>query len=252
MAPLRLAVDGNRRPVVLDGLLDAVVLVEPSSGIRRIISQGIRSQGLRIGNGPHFTSPQGIAVEADGTLVVADRSTLSRVTPSTGDRTVVSSAPGFVPQGIVVHPPADQFLLVSPGRVSGVVQVDPVTGQRRLVSGINSQAKESRGLGPNFANATSLAVDASGRLLIVADVALRAVFRIDPSTGDRTIISGCTAVSPITLTCVGPVIGDGPSLLAPAGIVIENDTQVLVVDSVLRAVLRINLAMNGLRTLVSR
>ena len=251
MAPQRLAVDSNRRPVVLDGLLDAVVLVEPSSGNRRIISQGIRSQGLRIGNGPHFTSPQGIAVEADDALVVADRSTVSRVTPSTGDRTIVSSGPGFVPQGIVVNPPAGQFLVVSPGRVSGVVQVDPVTGQRRLVSGIDSQTKESRGLGPNFANATSLAVDVSGRLLIVADVALRAVFRIDPSTGDRTIISGCTAVSPITLTCVGPVIGDGPSLLAPAGIVIENNTQVLVVDSVLRAVLRINLAMNGLRTLVS-
>jgi len=47
-----------------------------------------------IGSGPGFVSPRGIAVEADGSLVVVDfgLEAVVRVDPVSGDRTIISDA----------------------------------------------------------------------------------------------------------------------------------------------------------------
>jgi len=47
-----------------------------------------------IGSGPGFVTPRGIAVEADGSLVVVDLGlqAVVRVDPVSGDRTIISDA----------------------------------------------------------------------------------------------------------------------------------------------------------------
>jgi len=47
-----------------------------------------------IGSGPGFISPRGIAIEADGSLVVVDigLEAAVRVDPVSGDRTIISDA----------------------------------------------------------------------------------------------------------------------------------------------------------------
>ena len=81
--------------MVVDSGLDAVVRVDPTTGDRTIIS-GIDPLGVydMVGSGPGFGSPGGIAVEADGSLVVVDGSlkAVVRVDPN-GQRATARSYP---------------------------------------------------------------------------------------------------------------------------------------------------------------
>ena len=64
-----------------------------------------------------------------------------------------------------------------------------------LVSGcVDLACSSSRGTGPTFANAFGIARDRDGTLL-VADGTLEAMLRVDPVTGDRTLVSGCADLS---------------------------------------------------------
>jgi len=93
-----------------------------------------------IGSGPGFLSPFGIAVEADGSLVVVDfgLDAVLRVDQVSGDRTIISDAsigsgPGFVgPVGIAVE--ADGSLVVVDTGLDAVVRVDQVSGDRTILS----------------------------------------------------------------------------------------------------------------------
>jgi len=93
-----------------------------------------------IGSGPGFLSPFGIAVEADGSLVVVDfgLDAVVRVDPVSGDRTIISNAsigsgPGFVgPVGVAVE--ANGSLVVADSGLDAVVRVDPVSGDRTIIS----------------------------------------------------------------------------------------------------------------------
>lgn len=75
--------------------------------------------------------------------------------------------------------------------------------------------------------------------LIVADIGRDAVFRIDPITGDRTVLTGMG-------------VGSGPSLLQVRGVAIDRWGQIYVTDaeSTRRRVVRID-PISGTRTLVS-
>jgi len=104
-----------------------------------------------IGTGPDLQAPFGLAVEADGRLVVVE---------------------GFT------------NLAGGPRRV---VRVDPHTGDRTVV------ANDTTGHGPPLVFPESIAVERDGHLVVVDGFArfagLRAVVRVDPHTGDRTIVS---------------------------------------------------------------
>ena len=94
---------------------------------------------------------------------------------------VVGSGPDFGdPSDIAVEASGD--LVVVDRDLDAVVRVDPVTGDRTIVSDAGT------GAGPAFVSPGSIAVEASGDL-VVTDPALRAVVRVDPVTGDRTIVS---------------------------------------------------------------
>jgi len=100
-----------------------------------------------VGNGPGFESPRGIAVEANGSLVVIDSGlpAVIRVDPISGDRVILSddstgSGPDFeILRGIAIE--ADGSLVVvdtgrDPGNtgLDAVLRVDPISGDRVIVS----------------------------------------------------------------------------------------------------------------------
>jgi len=71
-----------------------VVLLILTLAIVACDSKGGGGDSESIGSGPGFVSPLGIAVEADGNLVVADfgLEAVVRVDPVSGDRTIISDA----------------------------------------------------------------------------------------------------------------------------------------------------------------
>ncbi len=191
-----------------------------------------------------FPFPRGIAVEADGSLVVVDISlqAILRVDPLTGQRTIVSSrevgsGPPFgLLFGIAVE--ADGSLVVvytgsSLDIVSAVVRVDPRTGDRTVVSGGN----QNIGSGPFSLAPTGIAVEANGDLVLVDDFN-KAVMRIDPTTGARRIISRANTM------------GSGPSLERPFGIAVGPDGSLTVLDNGRRALVQVD-PRSGDRTILS-
>jgi streptogramin lyase len=81
-------VEADGSLVVTDRRLDeAVVRVDPVNGNRTIVSEASTDRG------PVFKEPRGIAVESNGSLVVADRGlrAVVRVDPVSGNRTIVSN-----------------------------------------------------------------------------------------------------------------------------------------------------------------
>jgi len=100
----------------------------------------------------------------------------------------------------------------------------------------NGGDQESIGSGPDFESPFSIAVEADGSLVVV-DFDLEAVLRVDPVSGDRTIISDAST-------------GSGPGFESPLGIAVEADGSLVVVDSDLEAVVRVD-PVSGDRTIIS-
>jgi sugar lactone lactonase YvrE len=168
-----------------DGFL---LRVDPVTGARTLIS------GLGAGSGDAFSNIRGV-VFAGGQLYVTDlaNQAVYRVDPTTGARTIISDATHGAgaafgaPEGLTVD--AGGNLLVADAGNQTVVRVDPVTGNRTVISGLGMM-----GTGTGFALPSGVTVNSLG-LIQVADSgdlsvpALPAVFNVDPTTGDRTILS---------------------------------------------------------------
>ncbi len=116
--------------------------------------------------------------------------------------------------------------------VEGVIEVDPTTGDRMVISG----GFDVVGNGPEFEFPVGITVDDAGQIY-VADEGVDAVFHIDPATGDRTIVSSAS-------------VGTGPDFDDPYGIVVDATGSILVTDTALDAVFRVDPA-TGNRTIIS-
>jgi streptogramin lyase len=138
--PAGIAVEASGDLVVVDGLR-RVVRVDPVTGDRTVVSDD-----TGVGTGPTFLHPRRIAVEAGGDLIVTDGNHMNavvRVDPVTGDRTIVSNAVtgsgpllgegAAGPEGLAVEASGD-WVVANVGPVSGVMRIDPVTGDRAFVS----------------------------------------------------------------------------------------------------------------------
>ena len=234
-SPTGLAVEATGQLVVTDSDLQAVVRLEPQSGMRTIVSDATA------GSRPTFLSLQDVAVETTGHLVVIDEflKAILRVDPLTGVRSIVSdeqhgSGPLFGPFLRSVAVETSGHLVVVDGTVTNgrpIIRVHPLTGSRTIVS------DASVGSGPSLVVPRGIAIEMTGELLVV-DRVLRAVVRIDPISGDRRILSDDTLG-------VGPVFSD------PVDITVENTEQIVVLDMGLRAIVRVD-AQHGDRAIISR
>jgi sugar lactone lactonase YvrE len=164
-----------------------IALVNATTGNRTLIS------GLGAGSGAAFGNIRGI-VYSGGELYVTDlaNQAVYRVDPTTGARTIISDATHGTgvafgaPQGLSVD--ARGNLLVADAGNQQIIRVDPVTGNRTVVSGLGT------GTGTGFALPSGVTVDPLGNIQVAdsGDLginALPAVFNVDPTTGNRTILS---------------------------------------------------------------
>ena len=203
---------GVPRPVVAQLSPGTILVTDGDAGseLRGVLFQVDPTTGERVvlsdfnspDQGPVGVQPFNVVVETTGTILVLDneaagtRGLLFRVDPSTGQRAVLSdfSNPnqgplGIRPVGIALE--TTGAILVTDrsgiGPFGTLMRVNPVTGQRTVLSDFSDPND-----GPLGAFPVGLAVEASGSIIVSdirAGTGLGLLFRVDPSTGQRTVVS---------------------------------------------------------------
>jgi sugar lactone lactonase YvrE len=247
--------------------------VDPATGAQTLIATG-----------GFLQEPVAIAIEADGRILVTDRTGLViRVNPATGEQSVVSQHGLFVdPFGLALE--ANGSILVADAGYGGsgaVIRVDPATGQQTLLTS-----------GGFLENPYGIAVEANGNI-VVADNSSHVppftgqggIIRVNPLLGTQTPVSigaqpfGCpfgihveaggtllTTVftyppygcAPSAIFRANPVTGEqtvvSPNSIGwnqPFGMATEPDGSILVADEGHRAIYRVN-PVTGAPTLISQ
>jgi hypothetical protein len=230
--------------------------VDATTGERWILSSQLR------GSGPMLAAPEGMRVASDGALIVANLSdrSLLEVDATTGDRTVISgctdfscaspvgSGPDFLGPRFVAFESNGDIVITDreePG-VTAVVRVVPGSGNRSIVSGcVDAACSSVKGTGPNLDTPFGIVVDANDDIIVTDSFGL---LKIDPGTGNRTVLSGCTDAS-----CTG-TIGSGPDFGRPRELEIADGDFVLADGDPdappFRAVFHVD-AATGARTILS-
>ena len=205
-----------------------------SSGrVLRVPSGGAASL---VAGGAPLSDPMGVAVAADGALLVADEGAeaVFSIAPSGAVDTVVSGDGLQDPVGIALAPDGKAY--VTDRQRDEVLRLDLATGALTHIA--------------DLPNATGVALDQAGKLLVTDGVALR---RIDPGTGAvTTVATGAPLVEPRdvavqldgTLYVVGDrqvvrvnpatgatsVLAAGAPMSDPRAIDIEPDGDLVVAD----------------------
>jgi hypothetical protein len=251
---------------VADQQKHAIIGIVSATGNRTVLS-GCADAGCTstVGSGPPLDKPDGLTRRADGSLVAGDDAAgaVFAIDPVTGNRTVISGCAdelcsSFVGTGITLVDPvhaivAGSSLLLSDFRGGdgdgAVLSVDPVTGNRSVLSGCANDACSSLvGTGRGFYGPGALLRNASGQLFVVDRPSLgagpKAVFLVDPATGNRTVLSGC-----VEEDCT-VIAGSGVQFVYPTGASILADGSLVVADTDLQAVVRVD-PVTGNRSVVS-
>jgi sugar lactone lactonase YvrE len=176
----------------------ALFRVDSMTGIRTLLSDfGDAEQG------PTGDDPVAIAIEPAGDILVADPSVgdgglLFRVNAETGARTVLSDLAdgiqgptGTSPAGVAVETSGTILVIDSSAGLAingALFRVDPINGARTLLSDFGNALQ-----GPTGGSPAHIAIEASGTIVVTDTTAGSGglVFRVDPSTGMRTIVSDC-------------------------------------------------------------
>ncbi|MBI2825097.1 MAG: PEP-CTERM sorting domain-containing protein [Planctomycetia bacterium] len=193
-----------------------VVRIDPLTGDRTIISDDTH------GAGDAFSIVSGVALTADGALLVAEYifGQLFRVDPATGNRTVLSggghgTGPSF--EFVAGVHEVDERILVSGAPDGFILNVDEATGNRSYVSSFNV------GSGPQ--------PNSPGGFATIGDSAFLAsnlgVIKIDLATGDRAVLPGTGMVAPMHIT-----VGGGGFLLAstPGAVTFPGEAAINRID----------------------
>jgi sugar lactone lactonase YvrE len=239
-----LAIESSGALLVLDTNLPRILRVNPFSGDRSIVSDA------ETGTGPPlpFGEPGALDVESDGSIVTVTRNRrVYRVDPVSGDRTIVSddnvgSGPPFLgmgfPWSIAIGP--DGVILTGWSNTGdtdnfAIIAVHPVTGDRTVIS------STTIGSGPVMLSPGGMVVDPEGTIFVATGYAHTAdfqkVLRVDPHTGDRTVVSDLST-------------GIGIQFESPAGLARTVEGELIVPDRILAALIEVN-EQSGDRTLVS-
>jgi len=247
------------RDVVVDG--DRVLVVDSGLGLVEIdLLDGDRAEIT--GTGDPFVTPLGLSTRTNGSLFVADTGARAvfDVDLATGDRTVFANGGAFGPTDVAI---AGDAALVTDGNAGELLSILLATGARdpfpdalNLPPSVLADAPNDRAwvlsadTDPlrrfDLASRTAAVIDVpelldprglafDGTRLFVADDGLNAVVRVALPGGAATELGG-----------------NGPPLLAPAGIAFDQARGVLyVVDAARGALLAVD-PSTGERALVSQ
>ncbi len=219
----------------------ALFRIHPGTGDRTVVTDrigGVPRQIARDANGDLLMTLSGsglpIVLRFDvrtGDLFIVS----SGGSPVDPNVPIIGSGPAFLgPVGLVREPSGQ--LIVGDQPSATIFRVDPNSGDRAVVSG------PGRGDGPPFTGRIKqFALDADGNLLLVVGSVSQGgegrIFRIDPNSGDRAVVSG-------------PEMGEGPRLMDPEGIVLSTLNTIFVTDIGQAAVIRVD-PLSGDRTIIS-
>jgi hypothetical protein len=173
-----------------------VVAIDPVTGVETVVSSG-----------GSLTDAWGIAVEADGSILVTQNTVLYRINPSNGTQTIVSTGGRMIGAGGLTVGPNGQIYVAtqitgfprgslpnSSTIASGVVRIDPVTGQQTVIAygddwdlGIDSK---------EMISAADLVIDDAGSIYVL-DKRFRGstsedetrVIKVNPTTGAQTLLN---------------------------------------------------------------
>jgi len=230
---------------------DFLLSVNPDTRATAVLSGG-GNDIPEVGTGIRFDSISDITLDASGNLLVTDQSlqAVISVNPSTGDRTILSTADDNGPlvdggtavgTGVAFGSLADilveatGILFVLDDQNDTVISIDPNTGDRTIISASDV------GTGVNFSVPQGLASDALGTLY-VPELLLEAVLAVNPVTGNRSVLSDALSG--------GESIGTGIGLDFPRDIVVDGFGNLLVTDTRLDAVISVDPA-TGNRSVLS-
>jgi hypothetical protein len=170
-----------------------------------------------------LVDPMGIAVAADGELIVADATAFGnnggviRVNRTTGAQSTVASGGSFKdPTGVAIAPNGD--ILVADREALGgdgaVIRVNPISGAQSTVSS-----------GGSFKEPSGVALAANGDILVADSYGgVNTVFRVNPATGVQSVVaSGAPMANPtgIAVDSAGMIFVGDPGAAGGAGALIR-------------------------------
>jgi len=181
--PIGVAVDNAGRVYVADSYNDRVRLISPNGQVTTVA--GAKGPGYADGQSATalFDTPCGVAVSADGSLLIADTGN-HRLRRITADGNVSTLPVFFADEGGAAQPASvigvalthDGFLYVTESEAGRVLQIAP-DGAARIIAanGISSQGARDR-----FNQLTGITIDRNGDLY-VADSANYTIRKLSPN-----------------------------------------------------------------------
>ena len=185
--------------VAVDQITGEIIVAVPAVGIVGVSLLGQRLISAFTGISQFF----GLAIEPSGSIVVADLAgrAVIRINPQTGAQTIVSSGEllNMGPIGVAID--RDGSIIVGGGMFSGpnaapptgipaVVRIDPATGAQEAISS-----------GGSFVNPYWVVIEADGSIIVsdqeafgppdpISGTRQGALFRVNPTTGEQTMLAG--------------------------------------------------------------
>ncbi|MBQ61789.1 MAG: hypothetical protein CMQ19_06910 [Gammaproteobacteria bacterium] len=216
----------NNRVILLDTAQAAIMAIDLATGDRQVLSH------QSVGVGPGFKSPAAMSVDLLGQQAfIADnglsallqvdlekgaRQFSSRVAVGSGDR--VDS-----PFGIFIDP-VQLHLLVADHGLDAIISIDSQTGDRSIIS------DENTGSGSSLFDPVRMTYGSTNKYiyLVYTQFDLSGVMRVDPTTGERTVIADGST-------------GTGQFIFTPLDIEFDTNSKGLIVlDAHTRRLLEIN------------
>lgn len=179
--PTGVAVDASGRLIVADTYNDRIVTIAADGSVTPLA--GIGTPGFADGPAARasFDTPTGVAVDAGGTVYVADlgNGAVRAITAAGEVRTIApgSADPFIRPMAIAVGPDGHVYIADDRGRV---LELEP-SGGLRIVAGAGAGFADGGGSDARFRSPSGIAVLAPGRL-VVTDRRNRAVRLIEAAS----------------------------------------------------------------------
>jgi len=203
--PVGLAADKQGNIYVADTYNDRIRMITPEGQVKTLA--GGDRPGFRDGPGPAalFDTPCGIAVDAQGDLLIADtRNNAIRKLTKEAQVTTVALAADNERNGLLRRPLSlvsthDGFLYIAEAARGRILQLSP-TGELRALR--NADTTDEPGASVRFKRPSGLALDKHGALYI-ADATARAIYRFapaNPKATKPTVMSAAVAADPAPIS----------------------------------------------------